>query len=60
MDPRAPQIHGTLKWHKQDKPMRPIFDWNDSPGYNLAKRKHVVKHHITIAQGVQRSKFKLS
>jgi hypothetical protein len=58
MNRRTPQIHSTGKLHKQDKPMRLVVNWKDNPGYKLAKHKHTVKQHITIAQRVQRSKFK--
>jgi hypothetical protein len=37
MKPRAPQIHGTVKLHKQDKLICPIVNWKDSFGYKMAK-----------------------
>jgi hypothetical protein len=37
LNPRAPQIHGTVKLHEHDKPIRPIVNWKESPGYNTAK-----------------------
>jgi hypothetical protein len=37
MKPRAPQIHGTVKLHKGDKPIRPFVNWKDSSGYKIAK-----------------------
>jgi hypothetical protein len=37
MNLTAPQIHGTLKLHKQNKPIRPIVNWKESPGYKIAK-----------------------
>jgi hypothetical protein len=37
MNPSAPCIHGTIKLHKQEKSIRPIVNWKDSPGYKLAK-----------------------
>jgi hypothetical protein len=33
----APQIHGTVKLHKPDKPIRSIIHWKHSPGHNLEK-----------------------
>jgi hypothetical protein len=36
MNPKAPHIHGTIKLHKSDKPIRPIVNWKGSPGYKLA------------------------
>jgi hypothetical protein len=41
MNPIAPRIHGTIKLHKENKPIRPIVDWKNSPGYKLAI--HLVK-----------------
>jgi hypothetical protein len=37
MNRRAPQIRGTLKLHKPNRPMRPIVNWTDSPEYKVAK-----------------------
>jgi hypothetical protein len=37
MNPSAPQIHGNIKLHKQEKSICPIVTWADSPGYKLAK-----------------------
>jgi hypothetical protein len=37
MNPKAPFIYGTIKLHKEHKPIRPIANWKDSPGYKLAK-----------------------
>jgi sugar (pentulose or hexulose) kinase len=37
MNRRAPDVHGTIKLHKQQKPLCPIVSWKDSPGYKLAK-----------------------
>jgi hypothetical protein len=37
MNPRAPHIYGTIKLHKQAKPIRPIVNWIDSPAYKIAK-----------------------
>jgi hypothetical protein len=33
MNPEAPHMHGTIKLHKQNKLVRPIVNWNNSPGY---------------------------
>jgi hypothetical protein len=41
MNPSA-SIHGTIKLHKQEKPIRPIVNWKDSPGYKLAKYLHTI------------------
>jgi hypothetical protein len=37
MNPIAPYIYGTIKLHKEHKPVRPIVNWKDSQGYKLAK-----------------------
>jgi hypothetical protein len=37
MNPKAPQIHGTIKLHEHSNPIRPIVNWKDSPAYKLAK-----------------------
>jgi hypothetical protein len=36
MNPEAPHIHGTIKLHKEDKPIRPIVNWKNSPGHKIA------------------------
>jgi hypothetical protein len=36
MNPETPHIHGTIILHKDDKPIRPIVNWKNSPGYKLA------------------------
>jgi hypothetical protein len=36
MNPDAPRIHGTIKLHKENKPIRPIVNWKNSPRYKLA------------------------
>jgi hypothetical protein len=37
MNPQAPKIHGTIKLHKPNLPIRPIVNWISSPGYKLAQ-----------------------
>jgi sugar (pentulose or hexulose) kinase len=37
MNPSAPHICGTIKLHKQGKPIRPIVNWIDNPAYKLAQ-----------------------
>jgi hypothetical protein len=37
MNPRAPQIQGTVKLHKTNLPICPIVNWTKGPGYKLAK-----------------------
>jgi hypothetical protein len=41
MNPKAPHIYGTIKLQKADRPIRPIVNWKNSPGYKLAG--HLVK-----------------
>jgi hypothetical protein len=35
INPETPHIHGTIKLHKDDKPIRPIVYWKNIPGYKL-------------------------
>jgi hypothetical protein len=35
MNSRTQQIHDTIKLHKQDRPIRPIVNWKESPGYKI-------------------------
>jgi hypothetical protein len=42
MNPSAPHIHGTIKLHKQEKSIRRIVNWIDSPGYELAKHLNTI------------------
>jgi hypothetical protein len=37
MNPQAPDIHGTIKLHKDNLPIRPTVNWKNSPGYKLAQ-----------------------
>jgi hypothetical protein len=37
MIPKAPHLYGTIKLHKEHKPIRPIVNWRDNPGYKLTK-----------------------
>jgi hypothetical protein len=37
MNPEAPHMYATIKLHKEHKPIRPIVNWRESPGYKLAK-----------------------
>jgi acetamidase/formamidase len=37
MNPKAPHMHGTIKLHKEHKPIQPIVSWKDSSGYKLVK-----------------------
>jgi hypothetical protein len=36
MNPETPHIHGTIKLHKEEKSVRPIVNWKNSPGYKIA------------------------
>jgi hypothetical protein len=46
MNPSAPHIHGTIKLHKQEKYIRPIVNWIDSPSYKLAKHLNIILKNI--------------
>jgi hypothetical protein len=38
MNPIAPTLHGTIKLHKPNTPIRPIINWKNAPAYGLAKK----------------------
>jgi sugar (pentulose or hexulose) kinase len=49
MNLEAPHIHGTIKLHKQAKPVRPIVNWKNSSGYKTAAQlTKILKKHDTI------------
>jgi hypothetical protein len=49
MNPEAPQILGTIKLHKENKPIKPIINWKNSPGYKLATHvSKLLKHGIQL------------
>jgi hypothetical protein len=37
INPEAPMLHSTIKLHKPEKPIRPVVNWMNSPGYKFAK-----------------------
>jgi hypothetical protein len=37
MNQTAPNLHATIKLHKQNTPIRPIINWRNAPAYELAK-----------------------
>jgi hypothetical protein len=37
MNPTAPNLHATIKLHKQNTPIIPVVNWRNSPAYNMAK-----------------------
>jgi hypothetical protein len=37
MNPSATYLYGSIKLHKQDKPIRPTVNWENSPSYKIAK-----------------------
>jgi hypothetical protein len=37
LNPSAPAIHGQIKIHKDNCPIRPIINWQNAPAYKLAK-----------------------
>lgn len=52
MNPRAPQIHATVKLYKQDKPTRPIVNWKHSSAYNLTKHINVLLNKMLSSPNV--------
>jgi hypothetical protein len=37
MNTTAPNLHSTIKLHKQNTPIRPVVNWRNSPAYNVVK-----------------------
>jgi TusA-related sulfurtransferase len=48
MNPEPPHIRGTIKLHKQDKPVRPTVNWKNSPAYKTATQ--LTKHLKNVIQ----------
>jgi hypothetical protein len=44
MNPSAPSIYGTIKLHKQGKPIRPIVNWRECPAYKISKHLNILIH----------------
>jgi hypothetical protein len=45
MNPTAPNLHGTIKLHKPNTPIRPIINWKNAPAYGLAKKLSKLLHN---------------
>jgi hypothetical protein len=43
-------VHDTIKLHKQYKPISPIVNWKDSPGYKLEKYMTTELSNICVLQ----------
>jgi hypothetical protein len=41
-NPRVRQIHGTIKLHKQDRPIRPIVNWKERRRYKICKHLNTI------------------
>jgi hypothetical protein len=37
MNPKAPNLHATIKLYEQNTPIKQVVNWKNSPAYNLAK-----------------------
>jgi hypothetical protein len=49
MCPKAPVIHGLIKLHKQSRPLCPIVNWRESPGYKIGKHiNSLLKRSLTL------------
>jgi hypothetical protein len=58
MNPRAPQIHGTIKLHKHDKPICPVVNWKEkSRIQNSETHNRINKKNTNVAKPIQRSEF---
>jgi hypothetical protein len=58
MNPTAPNLHATIKLHKQNKPIRPIINWKNAPAYELAKHLTKILHdslHLPNTYNIQNS-----
>jgi hypothetical protein len=44
MNPTAPNLHATIKLHKENKPIRPIINWRNAPAYEIAKQMSKTLH----------------
>jgi hypothetical protein len=42
MNTKAPHIYGTIKLHRQGKPIRQIVNWIHSPAYKLTKHLNTI------------------
>jgi hypothetical protein len=40
MNPTAPNLHSTIKLHKQNTPIRPVVNWRNSPAKKNGKIRH--------------------
>jgi hypothetical protein len=40
MNPTPPNLHATIKRHKQNTPIRPILNWKNGPAHELTKQLH--------------------
>jgi hypothetical protein len=45
MNPIAPNLHATIKLHKDNKPIRPIINWRNAPAYEIAKQVSKTLHN---------------
>jgi hypothetical protein len=49
MNPTAPNLHATIKLHKQNTPIRPIINWRNAPAYELAKHPmKTLQRHLQL------------
>jgi hypothetical protein len=52
MNPETPHLHGRIKLQKIDKPVRPIVNWKNAPGYKLATRIAKLLKNYTFTQHI--------
>jgi sugar (pentulose or hexulose) kinase len=38
LNPTAPTMRSFIKLHKENRPIRPVINWRNAPGYKLATK----------------------
>lgn len=58
MNRSAPNLHATIKLHKQNTPIRPIFNWKIAPAKELAKQlSKMLQNYLNFTIYVQRAQL---
>jgi hypothetical protein len=58
MNLAPPSLHGTIKLHKPNMPIRPVINWKNAPAYELAKYLTKMLHnhlHLPYTYNIQNS-----
>jgi hypothetical protein len=48
MNPTAPNLHATIKLHKQSTPIRSVISWRNTPAYKLTKHLMRTLHNCLL------------